>query len=722
MIRKGCFAILLAGIILFAGGCGRETSADAVTLEKNAKEAVYVGDVSIGEYRIVGRRRDCRAAGEKLQEYITRTVGIELPVESRTGSAEHTITLKVDRKLDQDKSIEIEGGEIVLAARSRELLQDCVYLFTDTYLGWIKAGTDEAHISNTQEVIHIPSELLQTEAWMTEREPIITLWNVNWTRNIYADSSVSVKNNLMYYTEDQLYEYVKMMKYCGFTGIQVTDMCSAWAGLGSWQAVHEKIRILADAAHSLDMKVTLWVWGAEFSEFAWVDNTVTYEIKDQFAYQNEEVCAVFEKYYSIYADLADCCDRVIGHYYDPGYLQTSEDVAYFAKLLRDKFLQVNPDIDFGVSCWVDAFDKNVLVAQLGTDITLYEQGYRSDAGQYNTFRGMVKNLGCRLGTWAWNTCEMEIDQLAQMNFNLEHIRSVYQTARNYDGVMKPDYWSEMDSYHVLNAFSLYCAGQLLIDPDMETEELIRQLSVAVVGEEYAVVFGEMLDIIQDARTGSSYETYFWSGEDYILKSADYPAEELLQRCKAVIPVMEEMIEKGLESNTFPLPVGLEDVLRMMLPHLEQIRSFAEFRIGLAELEEDYVQGETAEQLSGKLAGIAKTVNSYNTVIGAWGQVEARAQQELIAEFCERTGAEIPQDASLRANRKMHIYSQMVTNQLGKQSPVLSYSPYYQYGFAYGYEETLELVDELVEEGLLLRNDDGSVYLANWDNYIYNFSD
>lgn len=692
------------------------------TVEKNAKTAVSIGEVSIAEYVIVWESMSAREAGYELQAYILRTSGAEIPVVSHAEEGQHTITLRTDRDMTEEKTLTITDGEVLLAARDKELLYDTVYLFADMYLGWIKSGTAEAHISNRNTTLHIPDQVCEKEAWIAEREPIITLWNVNWTRNIYADSSVSVKNNLMYYTEDQLYEYVKMMKYCGFTGIQVTDMCSAWAGLGSWQAVHEKIRILAEAAHSLDMKFTLWVWGAEFSEFAWVDNDVTYEKKDGFAYKNEEVCAVFEKYYSIYADLADCCDRVIGHYYDPGYLDTSEDVAYFAKLLRDKFLAVNPEIDFGVSCWVDAFDKNVLVAELGTDITLYEQGYRSDAGQYNTFRGTVKNLGCRLGTWAWNTCEMEIDQLAQMNFNLEHIRSVYQTARNYDGVMKPDYWSEMDSYHVLNAFSLYCAGQLLIDPDVETEELMNRLSVAVVGEEYAEAFAEMLDIIQDARTGSSYETYFWSEEDYILKSADYPAEEILKRCEAVIPVLEEMIGKDLETNTFPLPVSLKDVLRLMQPHLEQIRSFAAFRIGLDGLEAAYEQGETAEQLSEKLAEIAAPVNSYNTVTGAWGQVEARAQQELIAEFCERTGAEAPQDASLRANRKLHIYAQMVTNQLGKQSPVLSYSPYYQYGVAYGYEETLELVDELVEEGLLIQNEDGSVYLANWDNYIYSFNE
>ena len=92
------------------------------------------------------------------------------------------------------------------------------------------------------------------------------------------------------------------------------------------------------------------------------------------------------------------------------------------------------------------------------------------------------------------------EQLAQMNFNMEIIRNVYQTAREYDYIAKPTYWSEMDSYHVLNVFSLFCAGQLLQDPDMPSEELYEMISVAAVGPEYAADFAEMLSIIQDARS------------------------------------------------------------------------------------------------------------------------------------------------------------------------------------------------------------------------------
>ncbi len=715
-----CICIMcLNGLCLF--GCG-ETNRDGekTAVEKNSKEAVYIGETSIGDYVIVNGGGLREACGE-LQDYIVRTDGERLPIVSRREEREHAITLAVDRNLESDREVRIEDGEVFITGRNRKSLMDGVYLFIDTWLGWIKSGTDEAHISNKNAVIHIPEDMPEQEAWIEEREPIVTLWNVNWSRGAYMDNAVSVKNNVMYFTEDQLYEYVKMMKYCGFTGIQVTDMCAAWAGLGSWEAVHEKLRIMADAAHSLDMKFTLWVWGAEFSDCGWVDETVIYhDPPGTPAYESERVIAVFDKYYDIYADLADCCDRVIGHYYDPGNLYSAEEIAYFAKMLRDKFQAVNPDIDFGISCWVDRYDKDVYIEELGNDITLYEQGYTDvPENKYPLFRSAIAEYGCRLGTWAWNTCEMEIDQLAQMNFNMDYIRSVYQTAREYDYIAKPSYWSEMDSYHVLNVFSLYCAGQMLIDPDIEDEILLERISEAAVGASYAEDFAEILDIIQDARTGSSFDTYFWSRENYVLKSADYPAENILERCNACIPVLQEMIDTGLESNTLPLPISLEDVLRLMMPHLQQIRDFAEFRISMAELEASYAQGEDMEGIAARLDEIAEPIKNYNAVIGAWGQIEARAQYEMVTDFCRRAGLEVPENEVFRADRKLHIYMQLVSYQLGKKEPYYLADPYYQLGFAYG-DETYDLVDELVDEGLFIRRDDGTVYLANWENYIYHF--
>lgn len=705
-----------SGIVHFTDGDFYMDAGSAV------KDKVYVGDRTMADYTIVCPEKKIKPVCRELQYYITQTGGGFLPIKKEAEGP--CISLTVDPELEQGKHVlEVEDGEIMLSASSVQDLYDTAYLFLDTYLGWIKTGTDQAHISNKASTIHVPWQLSEIQPWIQEREATVVLWNVNYTRGIYQNENVSLKNNIVYFSEDQLYEYVKMLKFCGFTGVQVTEMCTAWAGTGGYEAVHDKLRILADAAHSLDMKFTLWVWGAEFSDAGWVDPDVPgsfYTPEYPLARENPEVIAAFEKYYSIYAELADCCDRVIGHYYDPGNLNDSEDVAFFAKMLRDKFKTVNPDIDFGVSCWVDAYNKSKLAAVLGPDVTFYECGHRDDEGTYSTFRGEIAQLGVRLGTWAWNTCEMEIDQLAQMDFNLDIIRSTYQTARKYDSIVKPSYWSEMDSYHILNVFSLYCAGQLLIDPDKPSEELYREISVAAVGSEYAEEFSEMLSIIQDARSGGSWDTYVWNSENYILKNEKYPARQLLERCDKVIPVLKEMINADLENCMLPLPISLRDTLSLMLPHLMQIRRYAEFRIELEELENDYRSGMPAEELQEKLYEIGEPVPDYNCVMGVWGQIEARAQREMLADFCSETGMEMPIYAEFDGKRKQYILQQIICYQRDTAEPYECAFPYYQWGLAYGAEETARLVEELVEEGYLEKLENGSVRLKNWEEYTYAF--
>lgn len=685
------------------------------------KDAVYIGDTSIEEYTITYSDKELLPVCRELQYYISQTGGGYLPVEKT--AAGPGISLILDAEMEQGtRSLTVEDGQVILTASDEETLYTNVYLFLNTYFGWIKTGTDQAHISNTASVIRVPKQVAAaSEPWMEEREAIVTLWNVNKTRGFYLNTETSLKSNVIDYSEDQLYEYVKMLKYCGFTGVQVTDMCTVWAGVGGYETAHAKIRMLAEAAHSLDMHFTLWVWGAEFSDFGWVDPDAVYTYEEQgysSARENPDVVATFEKYYDIYAQLADCCDRVIGHYYDPGRLGNSEDIAYFAKMLRDKFRMVNPDIDFGVSCWVDAYDKNVLARELAPDVTFYEGGHHSNEEDYTTFRSQISQLGTRLGTWAWNTCEMEIDQLAQMNFNMDIIRSVYHTARKYDTIAKPTYWSEMDSYHVLNVFSLYCAGQMLIDPDVPSEELYQGISVAAVGPEYAEDFAGMLSLIQDARSGHSWDTYFWSNDNYIVKSGDYPAQDILNRCNKYIPILQEMIRSEVESYTLPLPISLQDLLSMMLPHLQQIQSYAKFRIALDELEEAYAQGTPAEQLEERLYEISAPIPSYDCIIGAWGQIEARAQFELVTDFCRETGLEIPRHPELAAERRQFILRQLISYQRNSENAYVSYFPYYQYGLAFGGDETYRLVEELVQEGLLTMDENSGVYLSNWEDYVY----
>lgn len=676
--------------------------------------------VALSQYVIVKDEKvDC-SISDLMAYYISMSTGASLPV---VGSSENeAINLEIDESIS-GHSISYEYGDIVLKGRNEEELKKAVLVFANYALGIDFAGTQKEKKNSLYKVTKLQNFYGEQEnPWIEQREPIITLWNTNYSRGIFLNDSTSLKTDIMSYSDEQLFDYVRMMKYCGFNGIQVTDMCSAWAGAGGYEIVHERLRFLADAAHAMDMKFTLWVWGAEFTGYGWADESVTYSCDGhEYVYENPKAVECFEKYYSRYAEIADCCDRVIGHYYDPGNLEKAEDVAWFAKLLREKFTKINPDIDFGVSCWVDKFDKNAFITELGNDITFYENGHHDEEEDYNVFRSFCSNNQCRLGTWAWYTGEMEIDQLAEMNFHPHILQSVYQTARKYDGIVKPAYWSEMDSNHVVNVFSLYCEGMLLQNPDDNVEELTGKIATKVVGDEYADSLIDVLKLIEDARSGYSWDTYWWKGDNYIIKSPDYPSGDIFERSNEALKALDEMISKDLVSYELPLPISVSDLLRLVRSQVAQINSYADFRIGLSKAE-DLVKSGESEKLNELLKELSVPVSEYNTVVGLWGQVEARTQRLLLLEFGEKYNVEIPFDPAFKKAQKDRIYSYFASYQKGSQKPVLQYFPYFQYGLAYGDKETERLVNELIEEGLFTKDEEtGGVYITDWEHYKYAFN-
>ncbi len=698
--------------------------------------AVMVGKKELKDYVIVLPKKNSdkkELAAKQLQKYICEAAGAYIPIEKYKDydDSQATILLKDCNEeianTDLAYKMEVKEGIIEITCENEEAYADSVDAFANTYLGYAYAGTDEGHISTFADILRIPYDTTFIEegftTWMEEREAIICLWKTNTSRGAYYNGNTSLASEVMTYSDDQLYEYIKMLKYCGFTGIQVTDMCSNWSAFGGYEFVHDRLRTMADAAHSLDMKFTLWVWGAEFTGYGWVDETVTYSKEGyNYSYENPDVVACFDKYYSIYAELADCSDRIIAHYSDPGQLTTADDIGYFAAMLRDKFRSINPDINFGVNCWRDDIDKSILRLYLGSDFVAYEGGNFDNPNGRDGFRGNCNYLGIPFGTWSWNGCEMEIDQLAQMNVNAKLLQNRYQEAVAVDAVRgESTYWSEMDSYHLVNVFSLYAAGHLLQNPFADTDEILRSVAYDTVGETYGESLYEILTLIEDARTGDSYDTFFWSRENYVLKSDDYDADDIVERANKLLPILQEMIAADLQTNVIPLPVGVTELLQLVEPHLAQIQQYATFRQGMDELETLYQNGASKETMQAKVNAIYKPIPEYNCIIGMWGQPEARAQYEMVEDFCQKASLLVPKDETFNYYRKQRIYQEMCSFQKGREDIYYSKKGYYQSGVAFGVEATIMLQDELISEGLLSETEDGYVYVTDWESYKYHFN-
>ena len=127
-------------------------------------------------------------------------------------------------------------------------------------------------------------------------------------------------------------------------------------------------------------------------------------------------------------------------------------------------------------------------------------------------------------------------------------------------------------------------------------------------------------------------------------------------------------------------------------------------------------GASTESIQEKLQTISTPISEFNTVTGLWGQIEARAQQEMLLDFCVENGLDMPDDATFRQTAKNRIYYYFASYQKGHAEPVL------QYGVAFGPETTLELVQELTEEGLFSVDEStGGLFLTDWEHYKYAFN-
>lgn len=563
--------------------------------------------------------------------------------------------------------------------------------------------------------------------WIREREATICIWKVDQNRGYISNMAPSLFCDFMSYSDRQISEYVKMMKDCGFTGIQVTDMCSAWRPSGSWETVHDRLRTLAACLHENGMKFTVWCWAAEFTNHGWHDETVVYANAEEGkgAYDDPRVFAALDKYYDIYAELAPCADRVIAHFFDPGNIGDTPSILKFARLLFDKFRAKNPDIKIGIDTWgsPDNFPEELVRAGFD-DIMLMElpflPGWRSE-GKRASFREGVKKLGCELGSWGWYTCEYEIDQRPFMCVNNRVIADVYrQTREQGDSVMVPSYWSEMDSYHVLNFFSMYAAGQLLTDPERSPDEILKESALLVAGEAHADELLYVLELIRDARSGDTWKTYWWQEGEYILDVADH--EDILRRSEKAIGMLEALIEDGGEYNTVHLPVTVNQMYRLILPHLYQIKQYARFAIDFKKLTEMKKIGAGKAELQKAVDALPYEIPEYNCVIGLWGQPEARDAYEKVRTFCKENDLDVPDRGAVKFLMKRRIYDHLTVLQRGKKKQLFADPCFYEAGYAYGFDQTKELVEELCREGVFeQRESDGFVALTNWESFKFDFN-
>ena len=569
----------------------------------------------------------------------------------------------------------------------------------------------------------IPDLAVVEKPWIPRREWTLCAWSPELVRGLFHNPYADKRMNVWLYSDRQVAAYVEMFDWFGYSGSQLMDTVANYAAVGSAEAYHGRLRMFTRALRENGQDITLWVWASQFNDFGWIDRTVvTTPQPGNTAFTDPTVRATFERYYDGYAELAGDVDLLIAHFYDPGTLKERTDVFKYMGLLRDKFRSKNPKVKLGVDFWyadqevgymeqlVENGFKDVLFLE-NTMPHTYPPGRREELHQ------AARQRGLEIGVWGWHTAEIESDQMPTMHVNAQLLSKFYREMRSgVDRIHPITYWSEMEACHLVNIFTMYCAGQLLWNPDRDPEELLREVAEGIWGPRNGAPVLAALRLIQDTRTGPSWDTYWWSLPTHRLGTAD-PADDL-RRADEAIASFESLVTDTSFVPKLPLPFPPDTFIDLILPHLRQLRAFAEFRINFAALTADASQGLSKEELRVRANAIWSPILDYSTWIGAFGPPEAMTQEKMLMAFAEKHGLVLTPPHWLRWRDSNRQLQSLQGRQRAQNAPLQIdvNARHLSRDFFWSVEKGRDRFQLLIDQGLVVKTGPTTYQLANWEEF------
>jgi hypothetical protein len=570
----------------------------------------------------------------------------------------------------------------------------------------------------------IPELNLSESPWIAQREWTICPWAPDRVRRSFSNPAVDKRNNIWLYSDQQIADYVEMFDWFGFSGSQLMETCANYAAMGSPEAFQDKQLKFAKAVRENGQNVTYWVWAAQFDDYGWFDPEVTYTPeKGKTAFEDPKVRAAFEKYYNGYAKMAPYVDLLIAHFYDPGSLTNREDVFSYLKLLQDKFKAKNPGIKLGVDFWAagspSEYMEQLISHGFGNSLLLemsmpsvYAKGKREALHQ------AAKERNLKMGMWGWYMTEYETDQMPMMNVNARALKGFYQQIKNSVHKIQPiTYWSEMEAYHLNNIFTMYASSQLLWDPERNTDEILNEIAEGIWGPRNGPQVLEAIKLIEDTRSGPTWNTFFWTTKEYRLGTENPEGD--LKRAEQAISNFEKMETDTSYVSKFPLPFPPSTFIELTLPHLKQIKQFAQFRIKVEEIRKAAKTGASKTDLSCMANEAWQPILEYNTWIGSFGQPEATMQEKMLNQLAKEFQFEVKIPGWM-LYRDANRYLQRIQNiQRNVRDPYRFRSDARSIRaaeFTWSDAKASQCMQLLIKEGAVVPAGSDTYQLANWEEY------
>jgi hypothetical protein len=567
--------------------------------------------------------------------------------------------------------------------------------------------------------LEIPDLALSESPWIAEREYALCPWVPQHVRGAFGNPYADNRINIWLYGDDQLARYVEMFDCFGYGGVQLMETAYSYSVFGSPEAFQDRQRTLAQLAKQNGQDVSLWVWAAEFNGYGWIDPDVTYTpARGRSAFEDPAVRRGFEKYYNHYAKLAPYVDRLIGHFYDPGHLEDHQDVFAYMRLLEQKFKQKNPAVKMAIDSWAAGTNYLQELADNGfSHYLLLEMSMPNlfKPGQRERLHEEARRLGLKLGIWGWYTTEYETDQLAAMYVNGKVLKEFILQIRDGVAQIHPlQYWSEMEAHHLNNIATMYAAGRLLWNPDLDPDKLLVEITEGIWGPDRGPRVLQALKLIEDTRSGPSWKTYWWRMPEHRLGTGD-PVSDA-GRARSVLQDLESFKSDPTFVPKFPLPVSPETLVQLMLPQLRQILAFAEFRIELDGIRTRAKAGASREELERLAAAAWKPIPEYDTWVGTFGQIEQRMQDKLLRQLAEEFKLSISDPGWLRDQEAQRLLQKLQNMQRARRGEWHFKEDRQLNEFYWPQAKLEDRFGKLIADGWIEKTGAETYRLTNWQHY------
>jgi hypothetical protein len=195
-------------------------------------------------------------------------------------------------------------------------------------------------------------------------------------------------------------------------------------------------------------------------------------------------------------------------------------------------------------------------------------------------------------------------------------------------------------------------------------------------------------------------------------------EDDFGRAQDSLTALEKMKTDAKFVPKFPLPFPPATFVQLILPHLEQIKQFAQFRIDVAKIRQSARSGSSPANLTKMVNAAWQPIPELKTWVGTFGQAEATMQEQILQQLAHELTIEVQPPAWLRYRDTDRLRQRIQNVQSHRSKPWVfkTNDPELWAEFYWPPAKGVNRVKKLIEEGLLEKVVDDTYQLSNWQEY------